>query len=400
MAKEIKLINSDKIVLVDDEDYSYLSEYEWKLEKWCVSRKSDGTFIHRLILNLGPVNKNRTNLVDHIDRNILNNQKSNLRICNDQQNSFNTGPNKNTSSIYKGVSKRDDKWVSTIEFNGKLMKLGYYIEEEKAALAYDFMARKLFKEFAYLNFPNIIIDNYYEAVEKSRSKTKKTNSVYIGISNCGNFWSARIKQNGKIYHVGNFASEIDAAKARDYEAIKRFGFNARLNFPNFDYSNYIINNLYTEYTSTYDFIHKCRITGKFKVVVNINKKLTYIGSFEKEIVAAEVADYFNIQNNNSKKLNFPKKDYSDYVLPKGLKKTENELTSKYNCVNIGKHNKFCVNIKINKQNFHVGTFANELDAATTADFWNHKFNKDRCKKVNFPDIIEKIFSLVGPNSGN
>jgi hypothetical protein len=54
-------------------------------------------------------------------------------------------------------------------------------------------------------------------------------------------WKVRVKLDGKEYYVGRFVNEIDAAHAYDFKALELFGEIARLNFPDFDYSDYEIN---------------------------------------------------------------------------------------------------------------------------------------------------------------
>jgi hypothetical protein len=96
--------------------------------------------------------------IDHIDCNGLNNQRSNLRKASRQQQNrnrrkFSTSAGKPTSSVYKGVSRRrNGKWSSSIQIDGKSKYLGYFVEEVEAAKRYDIEASKIFGEFANLNF--------------------------------------------------------------------------------------------------------------------------------------------------------------------------------------------------------------------------------------------------------
>ena len=95
--------------------------------------------------------------VDHINRIKTDNQVSNLRYATPQQNQMNRAKaiGKQTSSQFKGVAfvKKNGKWKAYIRFNNKQIYLGYFSEEEEAALAYDLKAQELFGQYAVLNFP-------------------------------------------------------------------------------------------------------------------------------------------------------------------------------------------------------------------------------------------------------
>ena len=92
-------------------------------------------------------------LVDHIDRNPFNNQKSNLRRVTFQQNVMNRGKYAKASSRYKGVGwfKKYKKWRAGIALNDRYYHLGYFTDEKAAALAYNNKAKELFGEYAFLN---------------------------------------------------------------------------------------------------------------------------------------------------------------------------------------------------------------------------------------------------------
>ena len=120
--------------------------------------------MHRLIMSriLGR-ELNKSELVDHINGNGLDNRRENLRIVTNSQNHMNKKkPNGSYTSIYKGVYKdsrlaRNGKirWASSIKKSGtKKEFLGRHDTEEEAARAYDKRAKELFGEYACLNFPD------------------------------------------------------------------------------------------------------------------------------------------------------------------------------------------------------------------------------------------------------
>ncbi len=115
--------------------------------------------VHRAVWEAfnGPIPKGL--VLDHIDRDSLNNNLSNLRLCTQRQNTYNrsrqsTYAGRLTSSQYKGVtwSKRRRKWLACIVLNRKSKYLGCYTTEKEAAVAYDDAAYKYFREFASVNF--------------------------------------------------------------------------------------------------------------------------------------------------------------------------------------------------------------------------------------------------------
>ena len=106
--------------------------------------------MHRQILGL---KKGDNRQGDHKDRNSLNNCRGNLRICTNQQNSFNQKVLLPTSSQFKGICwhKIAKKWMAQIMINRKFKYLGLYKSEKEAAYIYNKAAKKYHGEFACLN---------------------------------------------------------------------------------------------------------------------------------------------------------------------------------------------------------------------------------------------------------
>ncbi len=153
--KEIRLTQG-KVTLVDDEYFEWLDRW-----KWCygssgyamrtVRRSDNKPFtlrMHRLIAL-----PHDNEFTDHINQDKLDNRRSNLRVCSTHNNSCNREKQKNNTSGYKGVYKRDDspKWEARIQIKSKQISLGWYSSKHLAAVAYNNAALHHFGEFAYLN---------------------------------------------------------------------------------------------------------------------------------------------------------------------------------------------------------------------------------------------------------
>ena len=224
--KEIKLSNSDFTALVDDEDFERVNQYKWLLHKsnkskvlYVYSTKNNNKTalkLHRFIMNITSPKIH----IDHINDNGLNNQKSNLRICTNQQNTSNKRKIEGFTSKYKGVSwsKRLNKWRATIFYFYKQTHLGDFNSEEEAARAYNVKAKELFKEFARLN------DVPDGPIKRPKSKIKS--SKYFGIHlNNNKRWIVTVK--GKYY--GSFFNEEEAATVVDFILINRYQLSPRNN---------------------------------------------------------------------------------------------------------------------------------------------------------------------------
>jgi hypothetical protein len=96
--------------------------------------------------------------VDHINRDTLNNQLSNLRLATDSQQAQNRRLRSDNTSGYRGVgwNKGARKWRARITVDGKVIFIGDFADKEEAARAYDAAAIEHFGEFAVLNFPDAV----------------------------------------------------------------------------------------------------------------------------------------------------------------------------------------------------------------------------------------------------
>lgn len=148
---------ADKIIILDEEDFKSLpSGHYFKLDKDGYpllyfyskeTRREENVRLGRWVMH-----NPKGLLVDHINHNILDNRRCNLRATTAAQNSRNRRPHKNTTSRFKGVCRtRSGKWQAQIKVDLKSVYLGMFDDELEAAKAYNEAARKAYGEYAYLN---------------------------------------------------------------------------------------------------------------------------------------------------------------------------------------------------------------------------------------------------------
>jgi len=178
-----------RTILISKEDKDILSYCKWHVTghqksrhsrtNYCVSRQTNrlikegydwlgtGPKIHRLIMSRMNSRKlDRSEQVDHINHDGLDNRRENLQLVTSRQNSVNMPKNRTwggrpTSSQYKGVCRVNrpgrwghGKWHCSIKEDGKKNNIGIFDDEVEAAKAYDKEACRIHGEYAVLNFPN------------------------------------------------------------------------------------------------------------------------------------------------------------------------------------------------------------------------------------------------------
>lgn len=143
------------IAIVDVADIERVSQYSWFITKTknvvYAAARINGAIVrlHRFIMEARP-----TQIVDHIDRDGLNNRRDNLRFCTSAENGRNVG-SKLGESGFRGVYKKakGGRFEARIKVHPENIYIGTYDTPEEAAIARDKAARELHGEFAVLNFP-------------------------------------------------------------------------------------------------------------------------------------------------------------------------------------------------------------------------------------------------------
>ena len=288
--KKIKTIQG-KTILIDEKDYEKAIQYRWTI-RTCNGRHSVLTFLlnkekgrtiafsyKELVLGIkskltlykndNPFDLRRENIL------IFNSRKECLKAIHEiyevsekfkneefkhsqskKAQRSNTKTSKKT--IYFGIDhdpKLQRSWLPSITHNKINYKLGSFLKDEHAALAYDQKALELFGTEAKRNFPDLTMEELTEKLDIIRAdnelfsyehKSKITQgklrdiektSQYVGVCYCQQAnlrknWRAYITRYGKRYKLGHFYTEEEAAIAYDEKAIELYGEEATLNFPN------------------------------------------------------------------------------------------------------------------------------------------------------------------------
>jgi len=147
----------DKTYTIDAEDYPLVSKYHWvsDINGYARTRLSNGKIVllHRLITDakLGQQ-------VDHINLNVIDNRKENLRICSNSLNSSNRKPYNKLG--VKGVEyhRKENKYSAYFRIDNKQYHSPCYKTIEEAAFA-RFILEQLFREEQLTQFNDSYINN-------------------------------------------------------------------------------------------------------------------------------------------------------------------------------------------------------------------------------------------------
>lgn len=157
---EIEITNTNNIKIstyIDKEDYEKVKQYKWGLSIHGNDIRVVGSspelnriYLHQFLI--GEIDKEK--VIDHIDRNPLNNCKSNLRIVSHSINSTNAKPRKESKSKIRGVYFRKERpgiakasWICEWSIEGKRhtksFSIAKYGEEEAFRLACSLREEKM-----------------------------------------------------------------------------------------------------------------------------------------------------------------------------------------------------------------------------------------------------------------
>jgi len=235
--KTIKTNNGD--LIVDDDIYDLIKDAPIA---WSGSYPS--IRIHHLVCK--PTDPSK--VIDHIDRNPLNNTKLNLRSCSKSQNGLNKIKQKGYfTSKFMGVSfhKKTNKFRMRVlgikDINDPQHELydAKFDLEEEAARARDICALVVYGEYINTNFPRDTyngLDMLAEAEKYKKGRIKTTTSCtsrYRGVNirkrNNNVKITATIKYQKKVYFLGVFDTEELAALAYNTKSLELKIKNPKLN---------------------------------------------------------------------------------------------------------------------------------------------------------------------------
>lgn len=116
---------------IDIEDIEKINKYRWwyTYNGYIMAHKGKSKIqLHRYIMNV----EDRDIIVDHINRDRLDDRKCNLRKIDATGSSINRGVQSNNTSGITGVSwhKQNNKWEVRLKLYGKKLTIGYSTDLE------------------------------------------------------------------------------------------------------------------------------------------------------------------------------------------------------------------------------------------------------------------------------
>jgi hypothetical protein len=225
--------------------------------------------------------------------------------------------------------------------------------------------------------------------KRKEEEESKEGVKYKGVTKRGEKFQARITIDGKNHNHGTFDTPKEAAEAYDLAAIEAGRPTSKLNFPDQAPKGYKLKRerereeqeARSKEGVKYKGVKKNR--ERFQATFMIDEKKHYVGTFDTRKEAAEAYDLAAIEAGRpTSKLNFPDQVPKGYV-PK-RKKLRSDNTIGYRGVT-KKGNRFQARIKIDKIQYHIGSFGTTKEAAIAFDV-AATFAKRPRSDLNFPEM--------------
>lgn len=202
--------------IVDDEDYDFLMQYKWRLATLNIKRcyvvsvkilngKRVKIYMHREVMRT-----KEDQIVDHINHDVKDNRKENLRNINKVENHKNIVLQSNNTSGCCGVyfRKKTGKYYSMIKINNKLKSLGTFNTKEEAI-----NSRK------EANIKYGFNENHGKEFKFEKEKIKQTYNIkYLnskfgiaGVTFVDNRYVSNFYKNKKREYLGAFKTLFEAS---------------------------------------------------------------------------------------------------------------------------------------------------------------------------------------------
>lgn len=162
----------------------------------CIKKGKKNIRVHRLVMNA-----KKSEQIDHINHDKLDNRGSNLRVATHQQNQAN--------QKFKGITfcSRRNKWIAQVCFNRVNKYLGGYVTKEEAIQVYQQAHASLNKEFSpYWE------DWKYDLIDIEPPKKRGVTKGYSLNKKTGKYL-AYIYTDGKHKNLGSHDTPQEARQA-------------------------------------------------------------------------------------------------------------------------------------------------------------------------------------------
>lgn len=368
--------------------------------------KYKGILVHQKVMKSDPYQT-----VDHINKNKLDNRKKNLRFATGSENSHNRTKKENAKSKWKGVHPDNGRYTVRITKKGVDEDYyGQYAIEEHAAWAYNLKAVELYGTFADLN-------DLEEPKGFVLAQRKEKNDFGYGITYDKRLYRKnRYMVRVKSKRIGEYEHLEDAREAVrialiEWEKEKKLKKDQILDLPIFEIDGIAIikasengreclfvkvdhdmwHNLmqYKWYKSTGDNTY---IAGRVK-----GEQLSlssYITGLYGEMKPAQNMKIDHVNHNplDNKRCNL--RLVSDSTNSHNKAKMEGTSTT-FLGVSVKRPGKFQANIKFKGDNFYLGLYSSEMEAAWAYDEKAREFHGDYAntnnvaKPSNFKRLVKR-----------